>query len=163
MNQPYSLLDEAPILRMARRLTRFMPESLIDQGDLVQSGWIGVLNVPIEQYTSAEQYYTMCYLAAWREMIDTIRRFTQTRWRHVCTDHVENMRQHSSYSEEARDTLLDIEHFVQRASLRDRVILRAFAQGIPGDEIGKSLGLTEGRISQIRSALRTQWHYESTP
>ena len=53
---------------------------------------------------------------------------------------------------------IDYEKFLETVSTRERFILEELAKGTFLEEIGDMVGVTEGRISQIRQKLR--WGYE---
>lgn len=142
---------------MAKRIGKNFPEHILDVDDLTQEGWISLLGCS-EEYRDNYQNPV-----ALRAMIDAMRRFRETpRWNRfdvrgarkleVLVEDIELLFNDQQY-EYWLDDAIDMKSALRELSLREKVVFYSLANGETLLSIGEILGITEGRVCQIRRQI----------
>ena len=151
-----------------RRLGSLTKLLVIDVDDLFQSGVLGLIRA-IDHFnrelSAPQTYYTRRIRGA---IYDFLRSFPYIQWngsRVERADASELESRPAPCAEFARvEVRIDFERLVRRLSPQQRDVIWGMAQEMPQNVIARGLGVTAGRVSQIKNesfiALRSAFGYE---
>ncbi len=135
---------------LATHFSRHFPWHLLSYDDFLQEGWVGILSVPPDAATVA-----LCLTAARRQMIDAARRFRpgnrgfRQLERLADDDEIEHLQAPTSQNEAQHDLFA----VFQRVTPRKQKLLSGLLQQHSLKQIGRQLGVTEGRTCQMKQEV----------